>query len=219
MRRTSLLGGLLLACNPASPAADPPQPAKAAPIEAPPSPVAAPPPVQTPPAVPPTPAPEVADSSGQPRYRALPPPAVEELWKTLPVGRGVAYPPQVGPFGPAPDGVLVLHVDDAGHLAGFVDTRVDGAATRVDLPPLNWAMNTVRDILFEDVDGDGRDEAIILVTAMTGIGPTAAEEFSATHVIQWSGKEFVAMPELERKIGRATSAAEVRRALQASKPR
>jgi hypothetical protein len=219
MRRASLVGGLLLACNTGTPEPRP-QSQSAKTVEAP-APVAAPEASPATPgpgdssaaAVPPT-----ADATGQARYRALTPAVLETMNNPLEGDRGLAYPPQLGPFGPAPDGVLVLRTRDPGTLDGFVETRRDGAATRLPLPALDWAMNTVHDVLFEDVDGDGRDEALILVSAMTGVGPTAAEEFFATHVIRWDGAAFVHLPEVEQRIGKAQDAAAIRRALKQPAP-
>lgn len=163
--------------------------------------------------------PLTADAPAQARYRAIPESAAQALADALGPAHGLGYPPQVGPFGPAPDGLLVLSKDDAGRLGGYVETEFEGAVTRLPLPDLPWAMSEVHEILFEDADGDGRDDAIILVNAMTGVGPTGAEEFFGAHVLGWNGSEFVHLTEVERKLDRAKSVAAVRKLLRPPPPK
>lgn len=238
-----MFGILLLACNAGAPEVSPAVPAKAEPVapdkvepgaapetvvggvqgcdpateqcDEPTTAVEMEPPV-TPPMIPPT-----IEPAAHGRYRALSEAEIAGMKDVLAEGQALAYPPQVGPFGPGPDGVLVLRTEaTAGSLDGFVETTVAGARTRVALPALSWSQNEVREVLFEDVDGDGRDEAIVMVTAMAGIGPNAAEEFFASHVLKWREGQVVNLPEVERRIGAAKTAKQVRSKLRPpAKPR
>lgn len=157
--------------------------------------------------------PLTGEASGKPRHRLLPDAALDRLPDALGPKEQLAHMLYVGPFGPTPDGVLVLRTDDIGTLTGFLHTTVDGRSRRMPLPPVPWVMHQVDSVLFEDADGDGADEAVVLVTAMAGAGPTAAEEFNGAHIFKWDGTKVVTLPEAELRVGTRTNAVAVRRAL------
>lgn len=158
--------------------------------------------------------PLIKDAPVRPRYRGLPDSVVERMPGALGPKQQLANMLSAGPFGPTSDGVLVLHVDDVGALGGFLHTEVDGAARRVPVPPLPWVMHEVSDVVYADADGDGADEAVVLVNALTGIGPTAAEEFAGAHVLKWDGTQLVTLAAAEQRLAGATKAAQVRARLQ-----
>lgn len=157
--------------------------------------------------------PLTGEAARKPRHRQLRDDALDRLPGALGEKEQLAYMLYVGPFGPTPDGVLVLRTDDVGRLGGFLHTTAEGRTRRVPLPQVPWVMHQVEAVLFEDADGDGADEAVVLVTAMAGAGPTAAEEFSAAHVFKWDGREIVTLAEAEARIGGRSNVIAVRRAL------
>lgn len=152
--------------------------------------------------------------SPKPRYRRLPDSVVERMPDALGAKQQLANILYVGPFGPSPDGVLVLHVDDAGALGGFLHTVIGGQVRRVPVPELPWVMHEVTEIVYADADGDGADEAVVLVNALTGFGPTGNEEFSGAHVLKWDGTQLVTLPKVELRLAGATTPGEVRWRLQ-----
>lgn len=158
--------------------------------------------------------PLVAPATARQRYRGLPDSVVERMPDALGPTQQLANMLYVGPFGPGPDGVLVLRVDDVGGLSGFLQTVLAGKSRRLPVPHLPWVMHEVNDVVYADADGDGADEAVVLVTALTGIGPTGAEEFAGAHVIKWDGAQLVTLPDVEMRLGGATKPAQVRARLQ-----
>lgn len=158
--------------------------------------------------------PLVAEASAKPRYRGLPDSVVDRMPDALGPTQQLANMLTIGPFGPTPDGVLVLQVDEVGALTGFLQTVLAGRSRRVPAPALPWVMHEVNEVVYADVDADGADEAIVLVNALTGIGPTGAEEFAGAHVIKWDGAQLVSVPAAEQRLAGATTGAQVRARLQ-----
>ncbi len=158
--------------------------------------------------------PLAAEASAKPRYRGLPDSVVDRMPDALGPTQQLANMLSIGPFGPTPDGVLVLRVDDVGALTGFLQTVIAGRSRRVPVPGLPWVMHEVNEVVYADVDGDAADEAIVLVNALTGIGPTGAEEFSAAHVLKWDGTQLVSVFAAEQRFVGATTGAQVRARLQ-----
>jgi hypothetical protein len=151
-----------------------------------------------------------ADAPAKQRYRPLSDAVVERMPDALTGDLRQANMLHVGPFGPAPDGILVLRTDDAGHLDGFLHTMIAGKVQRVPLARLPWTLNEVSEVVYADVDADGADEAIVLVTAIAGIGPEGAQEFVGAHVLKWDGEKIVTVEEAARRIGPMTTGAQVR---------
>jgi len=158
--------------------------------------------------------PLTADAPVKPRYRGLPDSVVDRMPDALGAKQQLANMLSVGPFGPALDGVLVLHVDDVGKLGGFLQTMIDDQPRRVPVPELPWVMHVVTDIVYADADGDGADEAVVMVNALTGIGEAGTEEFSGAHVLKWDGTQLVSLPKVEQRMLGSTTPGEVRWRLQ-----
>lgn len=158
--------------------------------------------------------PLTADAPAKPRYRSLPDSVVDRMPDALGPKQQLANMLWVGPFGPAPDGVLVLRVDDVGTLDGFLQTMIDEQPRRVPVPELPWVMHEVTHIVYADADDDGADEAVVMVNALTGIGEAGTEEFSGAHVLKWDGTQLVSLPRVEQRMLGATTPGEVRWRLQ-----
>ncbi len=77
----------------------------------------------------------------------------------------------------------------------------------------SWAGEAVPAVMFEDVDGDGYQEAIVLAVWVSGMGPDGMEPFQSNAVLDWNGTELVQLPEVEARIEALATAAEIRAAL------
>lgn len=132
-------------------------------------------------------------------------------------GKKLAHPALRGAFGPWRDAIVALTATADGPpaaLDGFV--IVDGGRV-LPLPSLHdqWSLWEVDAVMFEDVDGDGAKELIVIAEYLTGVGPTGAQPFNANAVVRWNGSAFVRMPEVEQRIERLPDAASIRKALRA----
>jgi len=65
-------------------------------------------------------------------------------------------------------------------------------------PASAWNADEVQAVSFSDVDGDGRSDLVTIVSAMSGVGPTAAEPFNVGAVwFQTPEGQFVSDPQAE----------------------
>lgn len=145
------------------------------------------------------------------RFAAVADDEVERAVKpALAEGERLAHAAFRGPFGPTDAGVLALASVGNG-FSGFVLS----SGKRLDLPafPTDYAGHEIAAVLFEDVDGDGYKEAIVMATWMTGIGPTGAQPFPGNVVFGWDGSSFQRISEVEAKIAQLPDARAVRSAL------
>jgi hypothetical protein len=138
-----------------------------------------------------------------------------DAWVTphLKVGQELAHAAFQGPLGPTSDVVVVVTREGA-TFAGLLLVPEGSGARPVPLPELDaWSAQRVPAILFQDVDGDGLTEAILLLTYMTGVGPSAAEEFHANAVLAWDGARVTRLAAVEARIGALETAKDIRTAL------
>ncbi len=153
----------------------------------------------------------VADAT--PRYRVAGPAFAREVSRDLAEHQTLVVSEfLVGPFGPGPDGVLVLLEDGEAHgLGGFLHTERDGKNWRVpvpeDVPP--WSLRGPPTLWFEDVDGDGHDEALVLTVNSDASRP----KFYYTHVWKWDDERMIRLTDVERKIGPRKTISAVQAAL------
>ncbi|APR81396.1 Hypothetical protein A7982_06743 [Minicystis rosea] len=147
--------------------------------------------------------------------------AADELRFVTPhlAGKKLAHPAFRGPFGPPGDNIVALTSTGEAlpaELAGFV-VLADGRV--LPLPKLHdqWTLWELHAILFEDADGDGAKDLIVIAEYVTGIGPTGAVPFFANAVVRWDGKAFVRVPSVEKRIESLEDAAAIRKALRKSK--
>ena len=155
------------------------------------------------------------DGNQTPVFRALSDGEIDErIQPLLRSSDEIAHAVFEGPFGPAPD-VVVAVVDRGTEGYGAVVISEGGAVWLNRLRP-NWMAWEIPAILFEDVDGDGNLEAIVLAQYITGIGPTGAVPFHSNSVLDWTGDALVTLPAVEARIEDAASAAAVRALLEGS---
>jgi hypothetical protein len=212
---TLLATAILLAACAEVPAAAPPAPS-AAPVTvvaARPSASAAPAPASPPTTAPAPSAAPPPPSTGT--FAQLGPADEQRLVTPHLDGKKLAHPAFRGPFGPAGDNVVALTATaDAppADLAGFV-VLADGRV--LPLPRLHdhWSLWEVNAILFEDVDGDGARDLVVLAEFITGAGPQGAAPFHASAVVRWDGRAFVRVPDVEKRLERLGDAAAVKKAL------
>jgi hypothetical protein len=158
--------------------------------------------------------PLTADAPAKPRYRGLPDSVVDRMPDALGPKQQLANMLSVGPFGPAPDGVLVLQVDDVGD-AGRVPADDDRRAAAAG-PGAGAAVGDARGDRHR-VRGRGRRRG----RRGGGDGERAdgdrrpgTEEFSGAHVLKWDGTQLVSLPRVEQRMLGATTPGEVRWRLQ-----
>ena len=146
---------------------------------------------------------------GAPTFRALSDVEIDlHVRPFLRDGDQIAHAVFEGPFGLLPDTVLaILDRGVDGYAAVVVS---DGRAVRLDRLRPAWAAWDIPAILFEDVDGDGTLEAIILAQYITGAGPTGAVPFFANSVLEWTGAALVTLPDVEERILQAETSAQAR---------
>jgi hypothetical protein len=131
-------------------------------------------------------------------------------------GKKLAQPAVRGPFGPSPDDIVAVTTTSDNppmEYGGFVLTP-DGRV--LPLPKLHdhWSGWEAHALLFEDVAGGGK--ALILVAEyVTNAGPQGAVPFYFDAVVRWDGQGFARMPEVEKRLGRLSDPAAIRKALQA----
>ncbi|MFT3776105.1 MAG: hypothetical protein QM820_62980 [Minicystis sp.] len=133
-------------------------------------------------------------------------------------GKILAHPAYRGPFGPPGDNVVALTATSEAppsELAGFV-VLADGRVLPLPKMHDHWTLWEVHAVMFEDVDGDGSKELIVLAEYTTGAGPTAAVPFHANAVVRWDGRAFVRVPEVEKRIESLPDAAAIRKALRSA---
>jgi hypothetical protein len=130
-------------------------------------------------------------------------------------GDSIAHAVFEGPFGPA-DGSLLLIVGRG--RGGFAAMVLSGEGQsverfRVDRLKPSWAESEITAVLFEDVDGDGYVEAVVLARYITGAGSTGAVPFQSNSVLDWNGTALITLPKLEAQIEDLETAADVRAVL------
>lgn len=132
-------------------------------------------------------------------------------------GEELAHAVFRGPFGPAPDAILVIvTTQNEGRTAfsGFVLVPEPGGHRREPLPAFgDWEAWEVSAILLDNLDEDADREPIIMTSYIAGAGPEAAVPFYSNVVLDWNGSAFVRNAELEKKIETLDSAAKIRAAL------
>ena len=94
--------------------------------------------------------------------------------------------------------VIALTESDAGLRAFLVDVSTIGGR-REDLPPLHdtWSYQDIMEVLFEDVDGDGAPELLVIATYISGVGPNAAVPFPSVSVLDWTADGVVRRRDIE----------------------
>lgn len=96
------------------------------------------------------------------------------------------------------ESVIVFAHDDTGLKAFLVNVNALGGY-REELPPLYdvWLFQELKQVLFEDVDGDGATELLIVATYITGNGPNAATPFHSVSVLDWTENGVVRRRDIE----------------------
>jgi len=78
----------------------------------------------------------------------------------------------------------------------------------------DWSCEEITGVAFADVNGDGRKDVIVMATAITGIGPTAARPFNANTIYYNTDKgRFVSVAAVNTLASKHDSVGKVRRAL------
>jgi hypothetical protein len=136
-------------------------------------------------------------------------------------GAKLAHPAFRGPFGPSSASIVAVTATADAPPADFAGLVVLPDGKVLKLPALHdhWSGWEVHAVLFEDVDGDGAKELIVIAEYVTGIGPEGAIPFFYNSVVRWDGSAFVRVPAVEKRLERATDAAGVRKVLRARAPR
>ena len=132
-------------------------------------------------------------------------------------GAKLAHPAFRGPFGPSPQAIVAITTTADAPPADFGGLVVLPDGKVIKLPALHdhWSGWEVHAVLFEDVDGDGARELVVLADYVTMIGPEGAVPFSFNSVVRWDGSAFARMPAVEKRLERAPDAAAVRKVLRA----
>lgn len=131
----------------------------------------------------------------------------------------------VGPFGPAARTVLAITCERCNtppilgrppDFQGLALVDSAGAWRTIRLPPLQNGAHLPDEllaVLFENVDADPALEIVVIASYITGVGPNGAAPIADNSVLDWDGRAFVHLPDLERRIATLETAAAVRRAL------
>jgi hypothetical protein len=126
-------------------------------------------------------------------------------------GETIAHQVFRGPFGPSSEAVVVITEREMKY-SGFVLVPDSGGRKKLPLPMLHdtWSGFDVAVVSFEDVDGDGVRELIVMAEYVTGAGATGAQPFRWNSVVAFRDGRFVRLPEVEKAIQRADTAAQVK---------
>jgi hypothetical protein len=78
----------------------------------------------------------------------------------------------------------------------------------------NWSCREITAVAFADVNGDGRQDVIVMAKAVTGIGPTGARPFDANTVYYNTGKgRFAALAAVDALASKYDRVGRLKRAL------
>lgn len=138
----------------------------------------------------------------------------------LGAGDSLAHPMFRGNFGPSPDTILVFSHNSANgpiELKGFALVPDGEGHRKIALP--NFAdgqyNDSVRALLFDNLDADPEREILVMGVYIHGIGPDAGKPFTMNTALDWDGDAFVELKDVSRKIATLESAAKIREALRA----
>lgn len=149
------------------------------------------------------------------RYAKLSDEDVEKLVKPhLAKKETVAHPPYQGPFGPSQDTIVVITKKENEDFGGFVLVTHAGNTERQDLPTLqeSWPGISVEAIGFvPECDGDSVEELVVISQHRSAKLPA-----TVVSVIDFDGKAFSRLQDVELLTVKAKTVAEVREALSTS---
>ncbi len=96
------------------------------------------------------------------------------------------------------ESVIVFATDDIGLKAYMVNVNAFGGS-REELPRLHdaWIYQEIMQVMFEDVDGDGETELLVVATFISGSGPNAAIPFHSVSVLDWTDEGVVRRRDIE----------------------
>lgn len=153
-------------------------------------------------------------AKAQRTYKKLDEAAVKrEVTPHLSGDHKLAHPAFRGPLGPSKDAVIAITQKDTTFGALVV---ADGKKHELEKLHDSWAAGNVLAITYSAKgDDDDEDEALVIATYSTGIGPDAAKEFKFVSVIDWNGSEASRNKAAEGLLLTARNSAEARKMLAA----
>ena len=114
-----------------------------------------------------------------------------------------------GPMGPHDDGTLLITSTEDRFLAWvFAEEGNFELLIRQSFSP--WEIPAV---LFDDTNGDGERDIVIMATYITGAGPQGSVPFNENAVFTWTGQGFGHDRVAESKVASLTTAKAIRKAL------
>lgn len=157
----------------------------------------------------------VPKSEAAGRYAKLSDEDVAKLVKPhLAKSETVAHPPFQGPYGPSQDTIVVITKKENEDFGGFVLVTHAGTTERKDLPTLqeSWPGISVEAIGFvPECDGDSVEELVVISQHRSAKLPA-----TVVSVIDFDGKVFSRLQDVELLAVKAKTVAEVRETLSTS---
>jgi len=135
-------------------------------------------------------------------------------------GDSLAHPIFRGNFGPSPDTLLVFKTNPAKgpiELSSFALVPEGEGYRKLALPDFAAGQynDSVRALLFDNLDLDPEREIIVMGNYIFGAGPQAGQYFRMNTVLDWDGHAFVEVKELSQQIATLEYATQIRKALRA----